>query len=314
MNKDDKKGLDNARLDIVSKLHELEASTSARTVELNGNLGSDCTKKVIEFVDLASGSNSTEHYKYFPDSAIFILQNIQREYGDAATKSFLCLAIFHAMNLTIKKRLLDQLPKTLSINQIQHFKRMLSDTDIGDSWLDIDQDLYQKEFGLASERLFAAGSQLLDKNCGIPRSIVLKGGFVKSITNGLFFAGIGGFKPFIQIHTHSFNLNKFNQAGWDECYVGCAELCEIFPELLGVFGSSWFYDPVICNISPRLQYLQSVPLAGGAKFLYYSTGGAAIANATSTSESRKKMYDAGEYIPKNYMMIWSKKSLKSLAN
>ena len=300
---------DQGQYDLESKCRALEVVASSQVARLERDLDVDHCKQAAYFIALASGPDIKEHYKFIPNAAKIIVEDSECKSGNGTRRIFLQLVIFYSMLATIKKRLINPLPQTLAWNQIAHFERMLSDNSVLNEWLDIDQDLFQKEFGLAVERLFASGSQLLDKNCGIPKSIVIKGGVNKSPSNLLFFASLAGFQPFIQIHTHTFNLKKFNEAGWDECYRGCAELCQLFPELLGVFGSSWFYDPIINEISPRLKYLQHVPLTGGARFLYYSTGGAAVGNATSTSESRKKLYQEGKYVPKNYMMIWGKKSL-----
>jgi hypothetical protein len=79
------------------------------------------------------------------------------------------------------------------------------------------------------------------------------------------------------------------------------------PQLLGMFGASWFYDPVLDDISPRLAYLRKIPQDGGAHVLYVSTGGDHIDNATSTSPSRRKLYEEGKYMPKSYMLAWGKR-------
>ena len=294
--------------EMQSQLKVLEYLALEQQEQLSQELGVDFTRNASEFIAVNSGGGCNHHYKHIDDAARAITTDVHQKSSAETVRLFLRLVIIKAILLTITKRLSAPLPATLAANQFRHFDRILSGKSMRDDWLDIDADLFQKEFGLASERLFAAGSQLLDKNCGIPRSIIFKDGLVKALASFLFLAKLSGFKPFIQIHTHTFNLDKFNESGWDECYQGCVELYEMFPELLGVFGSSWFYDPTVAEISPRLKYLQTIPASGGAKFLYYSAGGAAIGNATSTSESRKKMYEEGRYAPKSYMMIWGKKS------
>ena len=42
--------------------------------------------------------------------------------------------------------------------------------------------------------------------------------------------------------------------------------------------------------------------------LYVSTGGDHIDNATSTSPSRRKLYEEGKYMPKSYMLAWGKRA------
>ena len=73
-----------------------------------------------------------------------------------------------------------------------------------------------------------------------------------------------------------------------------------------MFGGSWFYDPVVSQISPRLAYLSDVPKQGGAKFFLAAKSGDFAHDAISTSPSRRKLFDEGRYKPASYMMIWSK--------
>ncbi len=293
---------------LQAQLKSLENLATEQQDQWSRELGPDITKNANEFVSANSGNIINFHYKHVGEAAKSIVADVEEKTNAETGKLFLRLVIIQSIIKTIAKRLVVPLPNTLAVNQLRHFERMVGGKNMGDDWLDIDNDLFQKEFGLASERLFAAGSQLLDKNCGIPRSIVFKDGIVKSPKKLWFFSGLLGFKPLIQIHTHTFNLDKFNEEGWNECYFGCVELYQVFPQLLGVFGSSWFYDPVVADISPRLKYLQRIPESGGAKFFYYSSGGSAVGLATSTSESRKKMFDEGKYSPKSYMMVWGRQS------
>lgn len=179
--------------------------------------------------------------------------------------------------------------------------------------MELNQDIYLKEMGLATLRLLAGAAQLIDIRCGVPRSLLLRQGwrgFGKSL---MTFAGLKGFSPFMQIHTHDLYLDEFNEAGWNECYLCCAEICEANPSLLGMFGSSWFYDPVIQRISPRLAYLQQVPGGGGADFWFFAAGGHSITLATATSPSRRKLYEEGKYLPAAYMMVWGRRALVSWA-
>jgi len=43
-----------------------------------------------------------------------------------------------------------------------------------------------------------------------------------------------------------------------------------------MFGSSWFYDPLLADISPHLNYLRDVPMAGGAELFFVGTGTALL--------------------------------------
>lgn len=81
----------------------------------------------------------------------------------------------------------------------------------------------------------------------------------------------------------------------------------IYPSVRGMWGGSWFYDPALEEVSPRLSYLRKVPAENGA-YVFYSNididGG-----ALATSESRKKAYESGNYLPKSYSLMWPRRAM-----
>lgn len=120
----------------------------------------------------------------------------------------------------------------------------------------------------------------------------------------------GGFAPWYQIHTHTSVIADFNEEGWEQCYRVIAGMLALNPIVKGMFGISWFYDPGLEEISPRLRYLRQTPLSGGAR-LFYRGGDETenVRNATSKSETRRKLYEAGKYKPVAYAMVWRRADL-----
>jgi hypothetical protein len=90
-------------------------------------------------------------------------------------------------------------------------------------------------------------------------------------------------------------------------------LYALHPDVLGMFGASWFYHPVLDTISPRLSYLRDVPLKGGAHLFFVEEGGAARANSLATSPTRRKLYEEGKYFPTTYMMVWGREAQSNWA-
>ena len=70
------------------------------------------------------------------------------------------------------------------------------------------------------------------------------------------YAAARAWKPWLEVHTESRELSDFNEAGWDRAWATAAEICKRRPEMAGMLGSSWFYDPPLEQISPRLAYLR----------------------------------------------------------
>lgn len=293
---------------------ELECNTTLEACkQVLAPLRSDVLTVIDEFNRAAVQVGPLDHYKVFPPAARSIAEAFGAQHGQPALRQFLRAAIVRAILATVASQRYQALPPLTAANHARHLLRMARDRDGQVEWLDLNNDLFHKEFGLASMRLYAAGSQLIDYRCGVPRSVVTREGVGRALPKLLTMARLGGFRPYFQIHTHKFNLDAFHEAGWEECYLCCAELYSVHPEVLGMFGSSWFYDPQLDTISPRLAYLRHTPAQGGASIMFVVEGGEAIGNSTSTSPSRRKLYEEGKYMPTNYMLVWGREAQRAWA-
>lgn len=282
--------------------------SSARTLleRLAGRLPGPARTAIPDFVRAAQELGPLDDYKHFSDTARRLIPQGELADGGQASEVFLKAAILHGMLETLTTGRFERLPARVQIQQLRQLQRMLADGEATADWLRVDHDLFHKEFGIATLRLYVAGAQLIDARCGIPRSIVARGGIGQVPKNLAAILRLGGFRNYFQIHTHKFMLDTFNEEGWEECYRCCAELYALHPEVLGMYGSSWFYDPVLDEVSPRLSYLRATPMAGGAELFFVEEGGSAKNNSLSTSPTRRKLYEEGKYIPKSYMLAWGK--------
>ncbi len=262
---------------------------------------------VASFLADYAAVGDLDHYRHVPEPARATLGKVATATGAEGQRRFLRVALGEGIAALIASGRLDALPPRIVGHHLQHLKRIAAAIGSDAEAFDVDSDLFLKDMGLVTLRLYAAAAQLLDTRCGIPRSVVARGGVASAPENLLKFARLGGFKPYVQIHTHLSNLGDFNEEGWNECYRCCADLYEVRPDLLGMFGSSWFYDPALATISPRLSYLRDIPVQGGAELFFYEAGGHAIHDALSTSSSRRKLYEEKKYLPTSYMLVWGRK-------
>jgi hypothetical protein len=291
-------------------LNQIRAADQAAAERSFEALGPSTAKvKVDAFVEQFSAVGPLDHYRLVPKPAEVMVAVLAEGIGTASVTPFLQAALASGIVHSIDSGALSTLPTRVQGHQLRQFQRIVDSLYPSGSTLSLGQDLFLKDMGLVSLRLLAAAAQLIDVRCGIPRSLLTRQRWQEAATGVLEFAKLGGFKPYMQIHTHDSYLDEFTEEGWAECYRCCADLCESRPALRGMFGSSWFYDPAVLGISPRLSYLQSVPSQGGASLWYYSTGGDSIANATATSPSRRKLYEEGRYMPKSFMMVWGRDAL-----
>jgi len=261
---------------------------------------------VSDFLTSYSAVGELDHYRFVPDAAAHAVQRVVEELGAEAARTFLRVALGQGIVALADSGRLNALPERIVRHHARQLKRIAGAIAADANWFDLSSDLFLKDCGLVSLRLYAAAAQLLDTRCGIPRSIIVREGVLGTPRHLFKILRMRGFKPYAQIHTHLSNLEDFNEEGWNECYRCCADLYEARPDILGMFGSSWFYDPAVTTISPRLGYLREVPMAGGAELFFFEKGGSAIGNAISTSESRRRLYEEGKYMPTSYMLAWGR--------
>lgn len=126
----------------------------------------------------------------------------------------------------------------------------------------------------------------------------------------LRYVSIGGWHTnWLETHTESRHTQDFTEAGWDRLWASAAALCRSRPSLAGVIGSSWFFDPPLESISPRLTYLRANPTAHGAFTVDQGPGQTHSDRASATSPTRRAMIAAGKYVPHSWLLAWPRASL-----
>lgn len=121
-------------------------------------------------------------------------------------------------------------------------------------------------------------------------------------------------KTWLEVHTESRHLDDFNEEGWNRAWTTAAEICRVRPDLAGMIGSSWFYDPPLTEISPRLAHLRLNPLNGGAFMVHQGPGEIHTERAATASPTRKALIDSGEYTARSWLMVWPRKALIAWAD
>ena len=175
-------------------------------------------------------------------------------------------------------------------------------------------DVFLKDLSICRLEAFAGVAQVIEQGAKIPVGDLLRGHPGNALRFGRMRAS-DRFRngPYLENHTHTPMLEGFTPAGWDNCYDFAAQLLIARPDHLGVIGASWFYDPVLASISPRLRYLSEVPRAGGAHFFRFGSDQSDIVLATATSPTRRRLVETGLYRPTRYLMVWPRKALLAWA-
>ncbi|MBK06618.1 MAG: hypothetical protein CL920_23260 [Deltaproteobacteria bacterium] len=171
-------------------------------------------------------------------------------------------------------------------------------------------DKMLKDLAICTGNMYPAGAQIVEIT-GIGKRTFLQGSRLSQAKGLLYLTRTLKLQTdsFYQIHTDDRYLHEFSAEGFYRCYLRIADMLLLHPEIQGVWGASWFFDPQIQHISPHLGYLYLRPFENGAHFFYQGTTASDITNATSTSRSRRKKMEAGEYTPTGYAMIWHRREL-----
>ncbi len=280
------------------------ASLDEALARLPAHAGFDPTARIAAFLGAFAVPAPFGGFKQLPDAARGVHAQVLAMLGEEGERAFLLACMFGAVRDTLAGARFAGLPARVRGHQSRHFERILRHDAAFLPHCALDSDLFLKDFGLATLRLYAGGSNLIDHRSGVPRSLLWRGGPARLPARAWLFARTGGFRPFFEIHAHKLYMDEFNEEGRNECYRCCVDLYEVHPEVLGMYAGSWFYDAAVAPISPRLAYLREVPERGGAIFLFDSYSEQAVRNATATSPTRKALWEAGKYKPANHALIW----------
>lgn len=170
-------------------------------------------------------------------------------------------------------------------------------------------DYFIKDFRFVHALTVPCGAQIVDLKQNIGPKTALK-----SAQYGVGSALRAYRSCWFRVHTEGRYLDEFNDSGWQECYRELAKLLELHPNIRGMVATSWFYDPQLAEISPRLFYLQELPLQNGAKSIRHKTSDFDIQSATATSRTRRDLYESKKYMPVSYTLLWEREDMILWAN
>jgi hypothetical protein len=149
---------------------------------------------------------------------------------------------------------------------------------------------------------------------GVPRSLVWKGGGRQALRMLTLLARAGGARPFYVGHlTHGIKPHTFlmayslaAQEAWQRNVAACLHMN---PHIRGFLATSWLYDPQLSRVSPYLAFLREGSLAHGAMLAHVGPTEGSIKYALARSPERQRLYDAGEYVPTSYAVVWTRQAM-----
>ena len=269
---------------------------------------------ISKYLSLLRAIPEIASYHYINSDMIRFCDSTKNGFGSNALSNYnklLLLTLIVSANKNVKW--------TQFSNDIQHlyllnFKRIISqiENNSSDNYYSYGNDKFCKDIAICCLRMIPTGSRKIHLN-GIPKTFLFKGKIHHIFSKVLFVLfNLKGLKPLYEMHTDSHDpdlMAEFNLEGFIRSYKRIAGILKENPRVKGAFAGSWFYDPQIASISPRLAYLREIITDNGGKVFYMGDNKASTQDALLKSPMRRKLFEEKKYIPRVYMIIWPRKNM-----
>ena len=129
------------------------------------------------------------------------------------------------------------------------------------------------------------------------------------VGEALSWLGAWRSQPWVELHVDTRDLGEFNEAGFLRGYHRLADLMALRPDLAGVYGASWLYQPELAKVSPNLAFARETAEAGGGRVVRLRADPMQTTFAIARSPTRKRLFLCGDYKPVCYGMFWERQAL-----
>lgn len=245
-----------------------------------------------------------------------ICEKIRLRFSEHFLENFHRLLLLHLIErfdaviegLTLPRSILELYP-------IQ-FERMMHEITTGPAGLyNYKNDNFTKDICLCSHRLVPTGARVVEPEAGLPRRVLVKQGAIGCLAMlARVLLELKGFRPLCSVHVHKCILEEFNSEGHERTFHRWSDLLQVNPHIKGIMGGAWFYDPKVMTISPHLSCVRDIPERNGAFFLTGGSDEASTSAALSSSATRRRLFERGEFEPKLYYMLWPRQHLINWAD
>ncbi len=118
-----------------------------------------------------------------------------------------------------------------------------------------------------------------------------------------------GVGAWAELHVDVRDLEDFSAEGFVRCHHRLAALMRARPDLAGVYGASWLYDPQVAHVSPGLAFVRRTAEDGSGRLLRLHADPVQTAYAVARSPARRRLVESGAYQPVCYGMYWRREVL-----
>jgi hypothetical protein len=258
----------------------------------------------FERFEAAHGAGDEVHkYNEVPAEARAIFETLP----EAAQAPWLCALLLWHIDRFEQTFAASGLNEEFALHYADAFHRILDQIEADAGFAQLHKDSFLKDLWITRVVMIPAFAQVWWPRSGLSAKAVANAG---PSAAAYVFLRCGGRKPFMEGHTHDPMAKAYwNEQGWGEALRLAALALPALPKLCGAFGTAWFYDPALKEVTPRLSFAQDLQVGRGAHRIKIGSNEGAIANATATSKDRRARYEQGTYLPTDYAVIWSRKDL-----
>jgi hypothetical protein len=270
---------------------------------------------VKKYIELIHNLPHVSDYTYMNKDLDEFYKSVLANSNEHVFAMYQKLLLITLIQNSMQSDCISDFPEDIKSFYLMNFDRIFSDVENNrneDKFYLFSNDKFIKDLGVCSLRIIPSGAQKINLT-SLPKGFLLKAG-LNQLLHGLFFIifELRGLSPIFDMHTDSHDpvlMNEFNPEGWRRFYIRVAELLKMNTNIIGIFGISWFFDPQLTNISPRLRYLKELVTINGGEIFFLGSSEHGIRDAISKSSNRLEMYNSGLYTPKDYLIIWTRKSI-----
>jgi hypothetical protein len=175
--------------------------------------------------------------------------------------------------------------------------------------VEAEQDFFKKDISVCALRMFPTSGPCNFEVGWLGRRFLVSGG-ARQVAPALrcyLFDLRMRMKSTYSLHLEDrVAFRTFTRDGWAAGYRDIAQQMLLAPDIVAIQGTSWFWDPAIEKVSPKLAFVRTVPYQGGARFFRLPPT-MDLSSAALADSARRRLFEQGRYSPVDYLMIWPRR-------
>ncbi len=185
-------------------------------------------------------------------------------------------------------------------------------TPVGGAWIVEHRRLVREKLFNDTVHRGVAGAEKKSSFYESVKQLASRLGMLDSLINlrGKWYSLTGRYGDYLVIHTANRYRRYFSDKHLDSAYRNIALLLRQDSKLLGLYRSSWFLDPKVVEMEPKLSFLARTPIQQGAIYgPVKAIEDRDIEAVLRRSPVRTAAYDRGDYHPWKWGYLWGREEL-----